>query len=174
MMRGWSTAHGVIIVGIVEREAGIQISAPPAAAAGVLPLLRERVAVGGVIQLDATQAYACLQVHGEYVIVPRTMRAALVLHSAEAFWYQARLHLQTFRKIPVKFFPLYLAEACLRFNRRGQDLRSLLHEVMNTTTIGELKPHVIGDDRSKAQGRRRGPDPSGSTIMLRGTVLHGS
>lgn len=174
MMRGWSTTHSVIIAGLVERGSTIQIAAPPGAASGVLPLLRERVAVGGVIQIDDTQAYACLPVQGEYVIVPRTTRAALVLHSAEAFWYQARLHLQTFRKIPVKFFPLYLAEACLRFNRRGQDLRSLLHEVMNATAIGELKPHVVGDDRTNAQSRRRGPDPSGSTIMLRGNVLHGS
>jgi transposase len=156
MMRGWSTSHSVMIVGIADRRSAIQITAPTGAA-GVLPLLRERAAVGGVIQFDATQAYACLQVQGEYVIVPRTPRAALVLHPAEAFWHHARVHLQTFRKIPVKFFPLYLAEACLRFNQRGQDLRTLLYDVMNATAIGELKP-------------LRGPDPSGSTTILRANV----
>lgn len=156
MMRGWSTTHGVIIVGITERGPAIQISAPPGAAAGILPMLRERVAVGGVVQVDDAQAYACLQVQGEYVIVPRTMRAALVLHPAEAFWCQARVHLQTFRKIPMKFFPLYLAEACLRFNQRGQDLRALLHEVMNTTAISELKLPVVGDERASARSRGSG------------------
>ena len=164
MMRGWSTTHGVIIVGIVERGTAIQISAPPGAAAGILPLLRERVAVGGVAQIDPAQAYACLQVQGEYVIVPRTTRAALVLHPSEAFWYQARMHLQAFRKIPVKFFPLYLAEACLRFNQRGQDLRALLHGVMNATAIGELKPHAIADERGGA--RNLGNGVARATVWL--------
>lgn len=143
-MRGWSRVGRVVIIGIVQRPAGIQIAAPAGGAASALPLLRELTALGGIVQLDDTQAYACLRIEGEYVIVPRPTRGALVMHATEVFWHSARLHLHAFRKIPVKFFPLYLAEACLRLNRPGEDLGALLYTAMNATAIGELKLLLAG------------------------------
>jgi transposase len=152
-MRGWSTLQRVMIVGFAERAGSIQITAPSGGIANVLARLRENTAVGGVLQLDDSQATACLQIQGDYVIVPRTTRAALVMNPAEAFWRHTRLHLQMFRKIPIKFFQLYLAEACLRFNRREQNLHALLHEAMTTTAIGELKPLLLGEAVRIGQGQ---------------------
>jgi transposase len=152
-MRGWSKLQRVMIVGFAERAGLIQITAPLGGTASVLPRLRERTAVGGVLQLDDTQASACLQIQGQYVIVPRTTRAALVMNPAEAFWRHTRMHLQMFRKIPIKFFQLYLAEACLRFNQRGNDLQALLREVMQTTAIGDLKPLLLGESVRIGQGQ---------------------
>ena len=152
-MRGWSTSQRVMIVGFAERAGLIQISAPPGGIAHVVPKLRERVAVGGVLQLDDTSATACLQIQGAYVIAPTMTRAALVMSSAEAFWRHTRLHLQMFRKIPVKFFQLYLGEACLRFNQRDQNLHALLREIMETTAIGDLKPLLLGDSVRIGQGQ---------------------
>jgi hypothetical protein len=152
-MRGWSTSQRVMMVGFTERAGLIQISPPPGGIANVLPKLRERIAVGGVLQLDDTSAAACLQTQGAYVIAPMMTRAALVMSPAEAFWRHTRLHLQVFRKIPVKFFQLYLAEACLRFNQRDQNLHALLREIMQTTAIGELKPLLLGDSVRIGQGQ---------------------
>jgi transposase len=144
-MRGWSTSHRVVIVGIAERPGRVQICAPPGNIAAVLDLLRARTAVGGVVQVSATLAYACLQMQGDYVCVPPTTRAPLASQSAQEFWHHARMHLQSFRKIPLKFFQLYLAETCLRFNHRGQDLRALLKNSMSSTASGELKQLLRGE-----------------------------
>jgi hypothetical protein len=152
-MRGWSTSERVMIVGFTERAGLIQISASPGGIAHVLPKLRERIAVGGVLQLDDTNAAACLQIQGAYVIAPMMTRAGLVMSPAEAFWRHARLHLQMFRKIPAKFFQLYLGEACLRFNQRDQNLHALLREIMETTAIGDLKPLLLGDSVRIGQGQ---------------------
>jgi hypothetical protein len=152
-MRGWSTSQRVMIVGFTERAGLIQISAPPGGITQVLPKLRERIAVGGVLQLDDSNAGACLQIQGSYVIAPMMTRAALVMSSAEAFWRHTRLHLQMFRKVPVKFFQLYLAEACLRFNHRDQNLHALVREIMQTTAIGDLKPLLLGDVVRIGQGQ---------------------
>jgi transposase len=152
-MRGWATSQRVMIVGFTERAGLIQISAPPGGIAHVLPKLRERIAVGGVLQLDDISASACLQIQGAYVIAPTMTRAALVMSPAEAFWRHTRVHLQMFRKIPVKFFQLYLAEACLRFNQRDQNLHALLREIMQTTAIGDLKPLLLGDSVRIGQGQ---------------------
>ncbi len=130
-MRGWSTSQQVIILGIAERNGNVRISAPAGDIQEILLLLRERTAVGGVVRVSGAQAYACLQIQGDYVSVPRTYacasRAGDGLHE---FWHHARTHLQMFRKIPLKFFPLYLAETCLRFNHRAEDLRTLLRDCM--------------------------------------------
>jgi len=152
-MRGWSTTQCVMIVNFTERAGLIQISAPPGGISNVVPKLRESIAVGGVLQLDDSNATACLQIQGDYVIAPMMTRGALVVCASEAFWRHTRLHLQMFRKIPVKFFQLYLAEACLRFNQRDHDLHALLREIMETTAIGELKPLLLGDSVRIGQGQ---------------------
>ena len=152
-MRGWSTSQRVMIVGLAERAGYIQIIAPAGGIAHLLPRLRERTAVGGVLQLDDMQASASLPIQGDYVIVPRLTRAALVMNSTEAFWRHTRVHLQTFRKIPLKFFPLYLAEACLRFNRREHNLNELLRAVMQGTAIDELRPLLFGEPVRIGQGQ---------------------
>ena len=144
-MRGWSKSQRVIVIGFAERDGLMQISALPRTIATVLPRMRERIAVGAVLHLDDQLASACLQIQGDYVIVPKLTRAALGMTSAETFWRFVRLHLQKFRKVPLKFFHLYLAEACLRFNQREQNLHALLREAMQTIVIDELRPLLFGD-----------------------------
>ena len=144
-MRGWSASQRVLILGIAERHSQIQITAPSGDAATILPLLRERIAVGGVMQVSGTQAYACLQIQGDYVSVPKSFRAPLALQPAEEFWHFARRHLQMFRKIPLKFFQLHLNETCLRFNHRDGDVHALLANLMTSTAIGEVKRLLLGD-----------------------------
>lgn len=144
-MRGWSTSQRVIVIGFAERDGQVQVSALPKTIANVLPRMRERIALGAILQLDDKLASACLQIQSDYVIVPKITRAALGMSSAEAFWRFVRLHLQTFRKVPLKFFHLYLAEACLRFNQREQDLHALLREAMRTIAIDDVRPLLSGD-----------------------------
>ena len=165
-MRGWSTLRRVLVIGFVEKSGRIQIVAPSGGMVNVLPQLRERTAVGGVLPLDDHEAGACLQVQGEYVIVPTAARAAMMMNPAEAFWRHVRLHLQMFRKIPLKFFQLYLAEACLRFNQRDQDLYALLRKMMETTVIDEVKPLLLGEPV------RCGQDPAGFPVGAWGTSQH--
>ncbi len=160
-LRGWLKSRGVLVISFVERATSIQIAAPASTVVTVLRLLQERVGVGGVIRLDDARAYACLNIQGEYVIVPPATHAALGRHPAELFWHYARTHLHAFRKILIKFFPLYLAEACLRFNQRDQDLGALLRQVMTVTSIGALKPLLRGEVRGI------GPDPAGSMPISR-------
>ena len=143
-MRGWASTQRVMMVGIAQHLGVMQIAAPAIGFENLLPRLRERAAVGGILQLDRFQAGACLQIQGEYVIVPKTPRAALVMNATEAFWHHTRVQLQGFRKIPAKFFALHLAEACLRFNHRDRDLQALLRELMDSTAIDELKPLLSG------------------------------
>lgn len=144
-MRGWATSHQVIILGIAERNGNVRITAPADDIQEILPLLREQTAVGGVVQVSSTQAYACLQIQGDYVSVPRTTRAPLESRTAQEFWHHARMHLQMFRKIPLKFFPLYLAETCLRFNHRADDLHELLRETMRSTPSSDVKQLLRGE-----------------------------
>jgi transposase len=165
-MRGWTISQRVIIVGFAERDGLIHITAPSRDITDLLAQLRESTAVGGVMRLSENMSSASLRVHGDYVIVPRVSRVASTMNSAEAFWRHARQHLQVFRKIPLKFFRLYLAEACLRFNQRDQDLHSLLREVMETTDIGALQPLLRGDSVRIGQGE--------STFVPAAAVRHGT
>lgn len=142
-MRGWAGTRSVMMIGIAQHLGVMQIAAPAIGFENLLPRLRERAAVGGILQLDRLQAGACLPMQGEYVIVPKTTRAAPVINATEAFWHHTRVQLQGFRKIPSKFFALYLAEACLRFNHRDQDLQALLRELMDSTAIDELRPLLL-------------------------------
>jgi transposase-like protein len=144
-LRGWSTCHRVVIIGIAERQGRVQICAPPDDRAAVLHLLRTRTAVGGVVQVRDALAYACLQVQRDYVYLAPTTCAPLASRPAQEFWHHARAHLQSFRKLPLKFFQLYLADACLRFNHRGQDLCALLKESMSNTASGDLKLLLSGE-----------------------------
>jgi len=152
-MRGWSNSQRVMIVGLTERDGSIQISGPPGGVAQLLPRMREHTAVGGVLQLDQMQAAASLPMQGDYVLAPRATRSALVMNSSAACWGHARAHLQTFRKIPLKFFPMYLAEACLRFNQRDQNLNELLREIMRGTAIGDVKLLLLGEAVRIGQGQ---------------------
>lgn len=144
-MRGWSTSQRVIVIGFAERDGLMQISALPRNIANILPRMREQIALGAVLHLDDKLASACLQIQGDYVIVPKITRAALGMTSVEAFWRFLRLHLQKFRKVPLKFFHLYLAETCLRFNQREQNLHALLREAMQTIAIDDVRPLLFGD-----------------------------
>lgn len=153
------------MIGIAQHLGTVQIAAPAIGFENLLPRLRERAPVGGILQLDRFQAGACLQIQGEYVIVPKTTRAALVMNATDAFWHHTRVQLQGFRKIPSKFFALHLAEACLRFNHREQDLQALLRQLMNSIAIDELQPLLPG--ASVRIGRGHGDFSSTTCVASR-------
>ena len=84
-MRGWATTSDVTIIDIVEDNGQIRIRRPTyAAAVDVLPLLRERSAIGG-IYLHRNRAFANLPMQGDYVVVRRSSRSPLATSLIETF-----------------------------------------------------------------------------------------
>lgn len=68
------------------------------------------------------------------------------------FWDYARDWLRPYRGIPQRYFPLYLGEACYRFNHRGEELGPLLLELMRTTPVQVLRPLLAPRPRGTAPG----------------------
>ncbi|HEY5807511.1 MAG TPA: hypothetical protein VIT67_06065, partial [Povalibacter sp.] len=155
-MRGWSSSDTVMLVGIAEMNERVRIAAPPGRdLRDWVGLLRRHAAVGGLYSVERPFALASLPVRGSYVIARRTLvRAASEEGSAEAFWSYARSRLQGLRKIPCRYFPLYLGEMCYRFNHRGDDLASLLFDVVRSTAIQDVRELM----QTPLEGMRR-PGP---------------
>jgi transposase len=138
-MRGWATSSHVMLIGIAERSGQIRISAPLEDVDDILRLLRERSAVGSVVCMPDGRAYASLQVQGDSILIPRLAGTGLQMQPAEAFWSYVRERLTAFRKIPVKFFPLYAGEASFCFNERDRDLVAILISLAQSTSIAEVR-----------------------------------
>lgn len=138
-MRGWATAHQVMILTIVEYAGTVRICLPPVSPTHVLGLLRERSALGGVLRILDNLAYASLPVLGEYVTLPRVTQGALAMQSVEAFWHYARIRLQSVRRIPLRHFPQHLAELCFRFNRRQEDLLMQVSDLLQATAMSDVR-----------------------------------
>ncbi|SMG00083.1 Mobile element protein [Burkholderia singularis] len=65
------------------------------------------------------------------------------INGIEGFWSYAKNWLYPYRSVPQKFFHLYLAEVCYRFNHRDEDLRPLLRKLLTATPTLEIKPILV-------------------------------
>lgn len=138
-MRGWAWAREVIVLGIAEHAGVVRICLPPVSPMHVIELLRARSALGGVLCVLDNLAYASLPVSSDYVSVPRATHGLLATRAVESFWNQARTLLQVYRRIPLSQFPLHLGELCFRFNRRNENLPTLVHELLQSTAIADVR-----------------------------------
>ncbi len=57
------------------------------------------------------------------------------LNGIEGFWSYAKNWLYPFRGVPKKFFHLYLAEACFRFNHRKEDIYPIFFKALKTMPV---------------------------------------
>jgi transposase len=152
--RGWSTATRVLVLSIAEHEGAVVVGAPGVPQEEAVPLLRRRTAVGGVYAIDSRQALANLQVRGNYVVVnaPRASSGSPPNNAIDAFWCFAKDRLHALRKIPAKFFHLYLGEMCFRFNHRNDDLKILLCDRLHSISIAHAR--AVIDEGPKSSGVR--------------------
>ena len=143
-MRGWTTTTDVTLIDIIEENGRVRICRPSfAAAEDILPLLRERSAVGGVY-LHRNHAFANLPVQGDCVVVRRSGRAPLGTNLIESFWEYTRERLQAYGRIHYRLLHLYLGEMCFRFNHRDADLAALLENLLRTTSNCDVKSTLRG------------------------------
>jgi transposase len=147
-LRGWSTATRIVLLGIAHERGRVRITAPPLDVAEVLPLLRERTAIGGLCSLGNGQALANLRVQGRYVVVPPGSHTSLAMTPSEWFWEFALERLRAFRKIPCKFLHLYIGEICFRFNQRGLELAAPLRQLLEGTSINDARRVIAPSNTS--------------------------
>jgi transposase len=65
------------------------------------------------------------------------------INGIEGFWSYAKNWLYPYRSVPTKFFHLYLAEVCWRFNHRDEDLKPLLKRLLTTLSTSEINPILV-------------------------------
>jgi transposase len=136
--------RSVIVVGLVNHQGRISVHPVPTGAGrtlldGTHSQLRENTVPEG----DASQAYAMLKLRGEHVTIGSDKRARAGrgrIDGIDGFWSHARNWMHPYRTVPRRYFHLYLAEACYRYNHRQQDLGPLLLALMKTLSIQELRP----------------------------------
>lgn len=142
-LRGWSTATRVAVIAIAAEDGQVRIGPPSAPIPEILATLRERAAIGSVYCLNENEALANLQVHGAYVVVQRG-RHARAMAPIEQFWDYASERLQAFRKVPCRFFHLYMGEMCFRFNHRDVDLSQSLYALLRSVSMDQAKAVIAG------------------------------
>jgi transposase len=138
-LRGWSMATRVVVLAIAAEEGRVRIAPPSGHIPEVVASLRERAAIGSVYCMNDSEALANLQVHGNYVVCQGGRHAALTTTPIEEFWEYASERLQTFRRVPCRFFHLYLGEICFRFNHRGADLSQPLYSLLQSMSMDQAK-----------------------------------
>lgn len=87
-----------------------------------------------------------IKMRGEHVLIRKEKGKPVGrdhINGIEGFWSYAKNWLYPYRGVPQKFFQLYLAEVCYRYNHREQDLKPLLSKLLQTTAIHELKPILV-------------------------------
>ena len=65
------------------------------------------------------------------------------INGIEGFWSYAKNWLYPYRGVPTKFFHLYLAEVCWRFNHRAEDLKPLLKRLLTTLSTSQIHPILV-------------------------------
>ena len=170
-MRGWGRTDEVAIIGVTLDDASVRIVPPDFCAVGeIVALLRERVAVGGVYCTREDFGFANLQVHGNYAVMPPRASDAMAPGRIEEFWRHARRRLQSLRKIPTRFLPLYLGEMSFRFNHGEHAQAGLLKDLLRSLSMQQVQP-LLGDrGRGTSPGvddePAAGPNSSGSKLQF--------
>ena len=117
-----------------------------ASEANIMREIQAHTREGSLFYTDGWQAYATLPLRGEHVVIRKEKGRPVGrnhINGIEGFWSYAKNWLYPFRGVPRRFFHLYLAEVCFRFNHRDRDLRPMLMRLMKHTSIQELSPTLV-------------------------------
>jgi len=145
--RGRGAAGKVLVFGLVQRNGHVR--AMPIADASEANLMRQIQAhtrEGSLYYTDGFQAYATLRLRGEHVVIRKEKGRPVGrdhINGIEGFWSYAKNWLYPFRGVPRRYFHLYLAEVCYRFNHRAQDLKPSLLKLMKSTSIQDLNQVLV-------------------------------
>jgi len=137
----------VIVVALVNFQGKIRAS-PVSANDGRTLLIDNAIGQGDGLTAPAetSKAYALLKLRGEHVAI-RAEKGARAgrphVDGIDGFWSHARAWMHPYRTVPRRYFHLYLAEACYRYNHRQENLGPLLTGLMKTISIQELRP-ILG------------------------------
>ena len=121
----------------------------PIAAHNQLEVMREIQAhtrEGSLYYTDEWQAYATLRTRGTHVMIRKENGRPLGrdhINGIEGFWSYAKNWLYPYHGVPTRFFHLYLAEVCWRFNHRDEDLKPLLKRLLTTLSTTEINPNLV-------------------------------
>lgn len=145
--RGWGAAGKVVVFGIVKRNG--EVKAAPIAQhdqATIMEQIQAHTREGSLYYTDAWQAYATLRLRGDHVVVRKEKGKPVGrdhINGIEGVWSYAKNWLYPYRGVPSKFFHLYLAETCYRFNHRDEDLKPLLRKLLQATPTLEIQPSLV-------------------------------
>lgn len=95
---------------------------------------------------DAPCGYTILRLRGDHISLgkekaQRTGRSQL--DWIDGFWSFAKTWLGPYRSVPRRYFHLYLAEACYRYNHRNEDIGPLMQDLLRALSIQELRPIMV-------------------------------
>ena len=145
--RGWGAAGKVIVFGIVKRN-GRVIAKPidTRTKASVLEKIEAHTREGSLYYTDEWQAYATLHTRGEHVMIRKAKGKPAGrdhINGIEGFWSYAKHWLSPYRGVPAKYFHLYLAEVCWRYNHRDEDLRPLIKRHLTYLSTSQINPILV-------------------------------
>ena len=149
----------------------------PASRPGAAVLRRlERLAPGRLTRGSARSAFGLLPVRGGRVIVrlpaPDVRAKAQAAARIEAFWRFALDGLRPYGTLPLRYFHLYLAEACFRYNRGSANLSSELGRLMRATPAADLRDQVrLAGAPKRAHARYHSPPNGASRHTRRGAAF---
>lgn len=145
--RGWGAAGKIIVFGILKRNGMVKVF--PVQGRGnqeLIGLVQTHTKPGSLYYTDDWHAYASLRVRGKHIVVRKELgqpKGREHINGIEGFWSFAKHWLYPYRGVPKKFFHLYLAEICLRFNHRNEDIFPLLYKLMNTAPVKDLRDILV-------------------------------
>lgn len=144
---GWAAEGKVIVFGLVKRNGHVKAFPIPARQRRpVMAQIQTHTREGTLFYTDQWNAYVALRLRGKHVVVRKRQGRPIGrnhINGIEGFWSYAKHWLYPYRGVPRRYFHLYLAETCFRFNHRDQDLKPRLLSLMRSTNIQELKPILV-------------------------------
>jgi transposase len=144
---GRRAASKVIVFGVVKRNGCVKPML--IAAHNHVEIMREIQAhtrEGVLYYTDEWQAFAMLRPRGEDVMIRKEKGRPLGcdhINGIEGSRGYAENWLYPSFDVPTKYFHLYLAEVCRRFNHRNQDTKLSLKQMLTTLTISEMKSVLV-------------------------------
>ena len=145
--RGRGAAGKVLVFGLVQRNGHVKaVPIETASEGNILREIQAHTREGSLYYTDGWYAYATLPLRGEHVVIRKEKGRPVGrdhINGIEGFWSYAKNWLYPYRGVPRRFFHLYLAEVCFRFNHRDRDLKPLLMGLMKRTSIQELEPTLV-------------------------------
>ena len=142
--RGWGAAGKIIVFGILKRNGTIQaFPVDRRRKAEIEPLITRHTRPGSLYYTDDWHAYVSLSVRGNHIVVQKERgkpKGRYHINGIEGFWSYAKHWLYPYRGVPKKFFHLYLAEVCYRFNHRTEDLYPLIINALQNTKYDIIEP----------------------------------